>query len=50
LLKIRGEVSNELDIDGSLIAARAVLECIAAEESSPEALLLEWQRGCLGLD
>jgi len=50
LLKIRDEVSNELDIDGSLIAARAVLESIAAEESSPEALLLDWQRGCLRLD
>lgn len=50
LLKIRDEVSKQLDIDGSLIAARAVLESIAAEEASPETLLLVWQRQCLGLD
>lgn len=50
LLKVRDEVSRELDIDGSLIAARAVLECIAAEEPGAEALLLEWQKGCLGLN
>ena len=50
LLKSRDEVAAKLEIDGSLIAPRAVLECIAAEEASPETLLLQWQRGCLGLD
>lgn len=50
LLKIRDDVSRELDIDGSLIAARAVLESIAAEEPGAEALLLEWQKGCLGIN
>lgn len=49
LLKIRDEVSQGLDIDGSLIAPRAALESIAAEESSPEELLLSWQRERLGL-
>lgn len=49
LLKTREEVSQGLDIDGSLIAPRAALESIAAEESSPEELLLPWQRACLGL-
>lgn len=50
LLKTRDEVSKDLDIDGSLIAARAMLESIAAEEASPADLLLDWQRGCLGLE
>lgn len=49
LIKTRDSVSQELDIDGSLIAPRAALESIAAEEASPEELLLVWQRGCLGL-
>lgn len=50
LLKARDAVAMDLDIDGSLIAARAVLECIAAEEPGAEMLLLEWQKRCLGLN
>ncbi len=49
LIKIRDEISQSLDIEGSLIAPRAALESIAAEEATPEELLLAWQRGCLGL-
>jgi ribonuclease D len=49
LLQKRDQVSQSLDIEGSLIAARAALESIAAEESAPEELLLSWQRDCLGL-
>ena len=50
LLKTRDQVSRDLDIDGSLIAPRASLESIAAEEVAPAELLLGWQRKCLGLD
>jgi len=49
LLKKREDMSRELDIDGSLIAPRASLESIAADEATPSELLLVWQRGCLGL-
>lgn len=50
LLKTRDDAAKELDIDGSLIAPRAALESIAAEEGDPAELLLVWQRGCLGLE
>ncbi|BCU75562.1 hypothetical protein [Luteolibacter sp. LG18] len=50
LLKKRDDVSKGLDIDGSLIAPRASLESIAAEECDPAELLLNWQRACLGLE
>jgi len=49
LIKTRDEVSQGLGIDGSLIAPRAALESIAAEEALPGDLLLSWQLGCLGL-
>jgi len=49
LLKMRDRVAAELDIDGSLIAARAVLEGVAADEVAPSEVLLRWQRGCLGM-
>jgi ribonuclease D len=49
LLKTRDRVAAELDIEGSLIAARAMLESIAAEEVSPAESLLRWQLDCLGM-
>jgi ribonuclease D len=49
LLKSRDEAATTLDIEGSLIAPRAVLECLAAGEAKPSDVLLKWQRGCLGL-
>lgn len=49
LLKTRERVATELDIEGSLIAPRAVLEAVAGGESDPADLLLVWQRKCLGL-
>lgn len=47
LLKTRNAVANALDIEGSLIASRAVLEQIAADEVEPQACLLSWQLHCL---
>jgi len=49
LLKTRNQVAEELDIEGSLIAARATLEALAAGTASPEEVLLKWQRQCLNL-
>lgn len=48
-LESRDRVGQELDIDSSLIAPRAVLETLAAGEGDAEELLLKWQRECLGL-
>lgn len=48
-LKARDTMAAELDIEGSLIAARAVLEAIAAGEADPAQVLLRWQRSSLGL-
>jgi ribonuclease D len=49
LLKTRETVAAGLDIEGSLIAPRAVLESLAAREARPEDVLLKWQRQCLGM-
>lgn len=49
LLHDRERVSAKLDIEGSLIAPRAVLESIAADDAKPSDLLLRWQLECLGL-
>lgn len=45
----REKIATELDIEGSLIAPRAVLECLAANEARPSELLLKWQCECLDL-
>jgi ribonuclease D len=50
LIKTREEAAGKLDIEGSLIAPRAVLECLAAGDAKPADVLLKWQRECLGLD
>ncbi|MCP5532138.1 MAG: hypothetical protein H7A48_03090 [Akkermansiaceae bacterium] len=49
LIAARDRLARELDIENSLIAPRAVLEAIAAEEVDPTEVLLQWQRDCLGL-
>ncbi len=49
LIKARESAASKLDIEGSLIAPRAVLEAIAAGESKPSDLLLKWQSECLAL-
>lgn len=49
LLKAREDVASKLDIEGSLVAPRAVLEALAADEVTPHQVLLTWQRECLGI-
>jgi len=49
LLKLRENAATKLDIDSSLIAPRAILESIAAGETTPAEALLNWQRECLAL-
>lgn len=49
LLLAREHAATKFDIEGSLIAPRAVLEGIAAGEIDPEVALLNWQRQCLGM-
>jgi hypothetical protein len=49
LIKSREEAGRKLDIESSLIAPRAVLEALAADEAKPADVLLRWQRECLGL-
>ncbi|MEO8617670.1 MAG: HRDC domain-containing protein [Luteolibacter sp.] len=49
LISKREHAATGLDIEGSLIAPRAVLENIAAEEARPADVLLKWQRACLGI-
>ena len=48
-IKRRDKAATELDIEGSLIVSRAVIELIAAGECAPEKVLLGWQRDVLGL-
>lgn len=48
-IKARDKAAAELDIEGSLIASRAVLEGIAAGEVETRTVLLSWQRGVLNL-
>lgn len=50
LIQKRETVAASLDIEGSLIAPRAVLESIAANEVDPNNVLLAWQIECLGLE
>ena len=50
LIKSREHAAAKLDIEGSLIAPRAVLECLAAGDAKPSDVLLKWQRDCLGLN
>lgn len=49
-LKSRELAAAKLDIEGSLIAPRAILESLAAGDAEPADVLLTWQRGCLGMD
>ncbi len=46
----RDKVAAKLGIEGSLIAARAALESMAAGEAGADDLLLAWQRECLGME
>lgn len=50
LIARREKVAAELDIEGSLIAPRAVLESLISREGTPAELLLKWQCDCLELE
>ncbi len=50
LIQKREAVAARLDIEGSLIAPRAVLESIAGNEAEPGDVLLKWQLACLGFE
>ena len=49
-LKTREQAAERLGIEGSLIAPRAILESLAAEEAQASEVLLKWQRECLGIN
>ena len=49
LISDRDRTAAKLDIESALIAPRALLETIAANEADPAELLLNWQRQVLGL-
>lgn len=49
LLAKRNAIAEQLDIEGSLVAARAPLEALAANVEGAEAQLMTWQRQLLGL-
>jgi len=50
LIATREAAATELDIEGSLIAPRAILESIAMGDTNPVDALLKWQRACLKMD
>ncbi len=50
LIQTRESRAAELDIEGSLIAPRAILELIATGEALPQDVLLNWQSECLALE
>lgn len=47
LIARRNKLAAALDIDGSLIASRAVIESIAAHEALPADVLMKWQLALL---
>ncbi|MGB0992182.1 MAG: ribonuclease D [Akkermansiaceae bacterium] len=49
LIAKRNKVAEELDIDSSLIAPRAVLEALAGNHEGAEEQMLNWQRNLLGI-
>jgi ribonuclease D len=49
LISARDATATHLDIEGSLIAPRAILEAIAAGDTNPNDVLLRWQLECLKL-
>lgn len=49
LISKRNSIAKDLEIDGSLIASRAVIESISANEASPADLLMSWQLKLLDL-
>ena len=50
LIAKRDKVAADLDIEGSLIAARAVLEALAGEHEGAHELMLPWQRDLMDVN
>ncbi|MGB6222555.1 ribonuclease D [Haloferula sp.] len=49
MLAIRDRKAEELEIDSSLIASRAVIETLMSDDEGADDLLLKWQKECLDL-
>lgn len=49
LIKTREKAAHSLNIEGSLIAPRSVIEALVTGEAKPSEVLLNWQRQLLGL-
>jgi len=49
MIQTREQTAAALDIEGSLIAPRSVLESLVAGDAQPADVLLRWQRECLAL-
>ena len=49
LRRNRDHAAKDLQIDSSLIAPRATLEAIAADQTRADALLVPWQKELLGI-
>jgi ribonuclease D len=49
LIEKRNKIGAELDVENSLIASRAALEALAANEAEPSEVLMNWQRKLLDL-
>ncbi len=49
LIKRREKAATALDIEGSIIAPRSVIESLVADEAKPSDVLLRWQRECLAI-
>ncbi len=49
LCELRDRKSEELNIEGSFLITRAIMEAIAEDEETGKAQLLNWQREALGL-
>lgn len=50
MIKRRNKVAEELDIDGSILASRSMIEAMVAGDPGHESQWMRWQRECLGLD
>jgi ribonuclease D len=49
LIKRRNKAAEELDVDGSIVASRSMIEALVGEEPGHEEQWMAWQRRCLGL-
>lgn len=50
LISRRNKVSEELGIEGSVVASRGMIEALVAGDDGANEAFMTWQRSCLGLD